>query len=142
MARRKAKAKRRRSTGIKILNVLESYTYASILSQGLAGNSPIGLITGDTDLGIVETSGYSFGLPVTGTRVVGAQSLSLGDIISEPQLALNRMRSNFENNWASMAIQTTLTRFTFKFGKKLLSAPIANVNRNIMKPLLGAGIKL
>jgi len=142
MARRKAKAKRRRSTGIKILNVLESYTYASILSQGLAGNSPIGLITGDTDLGIVETSGYSFGLPVTGTRVVGAQSLSLGDIISEPQLALNRMRSNFENNWASMAIQSTLTRFTFKFGKKLLSAPIANVNRNIMKPLLGAGIKL
>jgi len=57
-------------------------------------------------------------------------------------LALNRMRSNFENNWASMAIQSTLTRFTFKFGKKLLSAPIANVNRNIMKPLLGAGIKL
>jgi len=142
MARRKAKAKRRRSTGIKILNVLESYTYASILSQGLAGNSPIGLITGDTDLGMVETSGYSFGVPVSGTRVVGAQSLSLGDIISEPQLALNRMRSNFENNWASMAIQTTLTRFTFRFGKRLLSTPIANVNRNIMKPLLGAGIKL
>ena len=75
-------------------------------------------------------------------NIVGTNSLSLGDLVSEPQLALNRMRVNFERNAMEMVIQTTLTRFGFKFGKKLLSAPIANINRNLMKPVLGAGIKI
>ena len=46
MARRRMKRKApRRSRGISVLNTLESYAYASILSRGLMGNSPLGVIS-------------------------------------------------------------------------------------------------
>jgi len=144
MVRRKAKPKRRRSRAISALNLLESYTYASILSEGLAGTSPIGMITGDTDLG---TENYMQSYGAFGSqqrlaqRTVGAQEISLGDIISEPNLAVARLQSNFMSNYQEMAVQAFGTRLAFKFGKRLLRQPIANINRNIMKPL-GVGIKL
>ena len=42
MPPRKKKTRRRRDTSIRLLNVLEAYTYASILSEGIMGNSPWG----------------------------------------------------------------------------------------------------
>ena len=45
MAPRKKK-QRRPSRAVSLLNVLESYTYASILTQGVAGTSPFGMLTG------------------------------------------------------------------------------------------------
>ena len=47
MAKRKRKT--RRSRAFSVLNALEAYVYANILTEGVAGTSPIGLITGDTD---------------------------------------------------------------------------------------------
>ena len=142
MARRKTKTKRRRPSAISALNLLESYTYASILSQGLAGTTPIGMVTGQTDIGTQTTYNYTYGQGLTPVQsVVGAGVISLGDIISEPALAVNALQSNFMSNYQSMAIQAFGTRLAFKFGKKLLRQPISNINRNIMKPL-GVGIKL
>ena len=142
MVRRKAKPKRRRSRAISALNLLESYTYASILSEGLAGTSPIGMITGDTDLSSREQlTSYSGGQFNYSTVVSGAGEISLGDIISQPALAVATLQSNFMNNYQTMAVQAFGTRLAFKFGKRLLRQPIANINRNIMKPL-GVGIKL
>jgi len=143
MVRRRAKPKRRRSRAISALNLLESYTYASILSEGLAGTSPIGMVTGATDL---STENYMqsygpFGQTRLAQRTVGASEISLGDIISEPGLAVAKLQSNFMNNYQQMAVQAFGTRLAFKFGKRLLRQPIANINRNIMKPL-GVGIKL
>ena len=143
MVRRRAKSRRRKDNSIRVLNVLESYMYANILSVGLAGNSPIGLITGETDLGYSATPSGAASLDVLSKAgfVVGAGSISLGDMVSQPSLALATISDNFTANYQSMAIQSLITRVTFKFGKRLLRAPIANVNRNIMKPL-GVGIKL
>jgi hypothetical protein len=142
MVRRRSKPKRRRSRAISALNLLESYTYASILSEGLAGTSPIGMITGDTDLSSREQlTSYSGGQFNYSTVVSGAGEISLGDIISQPGLAVATLQSNFMNNYQTMAVQAFGTRLAFKFGKRLLRQPIANINRNIMKPL-GVGIKL
>ena len=142
MARRRAKPKRRRSRAISALNLLESYTYASILSEGLAGTSPIGMVTGATDLSsrqqLTSVMGGQFNYS---TVVSGAGEISLGDIISQPGLAVATLQSNFMNNYQAMAVQAFGTRLAFKFGKRLLRQPIANINRNIMKPL-GVGIKL
>ena len=141
MARRRSAKRKapRRSRAVSALNVLESYMYANILSQGLAGTSPIGLVTGKTDL---ESVSYDVGAGgLMSSKVMGADVISLGDIVQSPGLALEAFSSNFMNNYQSMAVQSIVTGVTFKFGKRLLRRPISNINRNIMKPL-GVGIKL
>ena len=139
MAPRKKKA-RRRSRGFSLINALEAYTYASILSEGVAGTSPWGMLTGDTDIGMENYNDTGVGNPVY--RTVGAKEISLGDIVSNPGLALAEMGNNLQSNLVPMAVASLVTGVGFRFGKRLLRRPIGNINRNIMKPLLGAGIKL
>ena len=103
------------------------------------------MITGATDIGQAELTtdlgmgGYG---NYTSLQTVGAAEISLGDIISNPGLALSEMTKNLQNNLVPMAVQSLVTGVSFRFGKRLLRRPISNINRNIMKPLLGAGIKL
>ena len=114
--------------------------YATILTEGVTGSSPVGFITGKTDLTQTVVSDRALGVGTMTT--VGAGEISLGDIISEPGLAISQMSSNFQSNLAPMALAAFGTSVTFRIGKRLLRRPIANINRNIMKPALGAGIKL
>ena len=123
-----------------ILNALEAYTYATILTEGVAGTSPYGMITGSTDLGMENYNDTGVGNPVY--RLAGQKEISLGDIVSEPGLALAEMSKNLQSNLVPMAVASLTTGIGFRFGKRLLRRPISNINRNIMKPLLGAGIKL
>lgn len=145
MARKKRSRSRRRAS-FSVLNALEAYVYATILTEGVAGTSPIGLITGKTDLGMTAgqtvTDSWHGTQQLTSGSLTGAGEISLGDIMSEPGLALNQMSANFQNNLAPMAIAAFTTSITFRVGKRLLRKPIANINRNIMKPALGAGIRL
>ena len=144
MAPRKKKT-RRRSRGFSLINALEAYTYASILSEGVAGTSPWGMLTGDTDIGTARVTtdpgvgGYGMTYSM---QTVGAKEISLGDIVSNPGLALAEMGNNLHSNLVPMAVASLVTGVGFRFGKRLLRRPIGNINRNIMKPLLGAGIKL
>ena len=138
MAKRKTK-RRRSPKKIGILNVLESLTYASILPEGVAGTSVFGLLTGDTDL--MQSSVYDQGLGVSTMTWTGGSALSLGDIATNPGQAVSIMQTNFMNNWKNMAVSSFFTSITFKFGRRLLRAPINNINRNIMAPL-SLGIKV
>jgi len=130
---------------VSILNALEAYTYASILTEGVAGTSPYGMITGATDIGTASVAndpgvgGYGVTYSM---QTVGATEISLGDIVSNPGIALSEMSKNLQNNLVPMAVASLTTGVAFRFGKRLLRRPINNINRNIMKPLLGAGIKL
>ena len=140
MARRKSKAKRRRSPKMmSIINLAESYAYLSVLSEGIAGTSPIGLLgAGDIKAmkvypGAGEVGSY--------TAYSGTDAISLADMVSSPDVAFSTLQSNFESNWQAMAIKSVGIGLTFKFGKKLLRRPIANVNRNVFKNL-GMGVKL
>jgi len=140
MARRKGKKRSRRRKTFSVLNALEAYVYATILTEGVAGTSPYGFITGATDIGIGP--GETLGGITTYTQPVGMGQISLGDIIAQPDLALGSMAMSFQSNLAPMAIAAFGTSITFRIGKRLLRGPISNINRNIVKPALGAGIRL
>ena len=140
MPRRKKTTRRRRAKSFSILNALEAYVYATILTEGVAGTSPIGLITGAGDL--ESASVYDAGLGTSSMVLQGQGEISLADMMQSPGLALTQMSSNFQNNLAPMALAAFGTSITFRIGKRLLRKPINNINRNIMKPALGAGIKL
>lgn len=142
MARGK-KRKTRRSKSFSVINALEAYVYATILTEGVAGTSPWGFITGAADLGMSgQANSRPFAGEGTSMTVTGAGEISIGDLMKEPTMALDTMANNFQSNLAPMAIAAFGTSITFRIGKKLLRRPIANINRNIMKPALGAGIKL
>jgi len=132
MARRK-KAKRRRSPKtISLLNIAESYAYASVLTGGVMGNSPIGVLGFD---GSGNGGGAGYGMVTTNG------SMTLQSIISDPGSSFDSMSSMFMANYQAMAVSAIGIGITFKFAKKLLRKPIANVNRNLIKPL-GIGVRL
>jgi len=138
MPPRKKKTRRRRDNSIRLLNVLEAYTYASILSEGITGSSPWGFVTGEFDL-VEMTVTKPFGGEETSWG--GTEAISLQDLAREPGQALAIMSSNFGSSLTSMALQGIFTSVSFKVGRRLLRKPIANINRNIAKPL-GLGVKL
>jgi len=141
MARRKKASRRRRSTAVSLLKVAESYAYANILTTGLMGTTPVGFVTGATDLGMKTVSDSIGGYNASSMVAVGGGSISLGDIVSQPDQAFGIVQSNFMNNYQNMAVQSLAVGIGFKLGSRLLRRPISNVNRNIFKPL-GAGFKL
>jgi len=139
MAKRKKSTRRRRSTGISLLNVAESYTYLTIMTAGLMGANPYEFLTSKSD--IATKSVYDSSLDQTSTLVVGTDSISLSELFKEPDIAFGAVKSNFMSNWQDMVIASLVTSVGFGVGKKLLRKPISNVNRNIFKPL-GVGVKL
>ena len=146
MARRKSKRRRSRKS-FSILNGLEALAYATIMTEGIAGTSPWGFITGDADLKgtfqgqfLQMSSGNGGGNGEL--EVTGAGEISLGDLATNPGTALTQMGMNFQGNLLPMAIAGFTTSIGFKVGKRLLRGPISSVNRNIIKPALGAGIRL
>ena len=144
MAPRRRKVKRSRRKTFSLLTGLESYMYANVLSQGLMGTSPWGVISGATDLG-QSMQTIDLGAGGRGNyqqmTTVGGKEISLGDIISEPGLALATMGSNFENNIVNMGIQSFLIGASFKFGRRLLRRPLSSVSRNVLKPIFGPGVR-
>ena len=133
MARRKKSKRRRGPKMFSVISAIESYAYANLLTEGLAGNSPVGFITGGSDI--------SYGSSTGAMTVSGAGQLSLSEIITHPTTAFTGMQANFMANYQTMAVQAIGIGVGFKVARKLLRRPISNVNRNIMKPL-GIGIKL
>tara|TARA_Y100000401_G_C8291123_1_gene208785 strand:+ start:713 stop:1009 length:297 start_codon:yes stop_codon:yes gene_type:complete len=98
------------------------------------------MLTGQGDL--ATTSVYDSGLGVTSMAVSGASEISLADITRNPGLALSEMGKNLQANIVPMAVASLVTGVSFRFGKRLLRRPIGNINRNLVKPMLGAGIRL
>ena len=113
MARRSMKRKApRRSRGISVLNTLESYAYASILSRGLMGNSPLGVISGGSDIRAPSADYMAGGGSLT--YVNADNTVSLSEIISSPDLALQAISQNAMANWQYMAGASFATGFGFR----------------------------
>ena len=138
------KKTRRKKPAFSILNAIEALAYGSLITEGVAGTSLSGFLFGDTNLGMTTTTtGDSWhGSQTLSTNIVGAGEISLGDIITEPSLAISTMTTNFQNNILPMALGAFGISVTFRVGKRLLRKPISSVNRNLIKPALGAGIRL
>jgi len=145
MARRKTKRTRRRKS-FKILTALESLTYLEIIMRGTTGTGTVGFISGATDLGYSKNATVGDGAmniwSTTGSQLVGTSEISLGDLVSNPSIATEQMVGNLQSNLVPMGIAALTTSITFNVGKRLLRKPINAVNNNIMKPILGAGIRL
>ena len=140
MAPRRRKTKRRRSRAFSILNALEAYTYANIMTSGVFGTSPWGFLSGAGDL--TSTTVTDLGLHSTSQVWTGGGEISLADLMQEPGQALSTTAANFRSNMFGMAVQAATVGIGFRIGKALLRRPIASVNRNIMKPLVGASFKV
>jgi len=132
MARRKKATRRRSPKTISLLNIAESYAYASVLTGGVLGNTPVGFLGFD---GSGAAGGVGYGMTTTN----GA--LTLQSIVSDPGSSFDSMSSMFMANYQAMAVSAIGIGITFKFAKKLLRKPIANVNRNLLAPI-GIGVKL
>ena len=141
MARRKKASRRRSPRAVSLLNVAESYAYANVLTSGLMGTTPVGFVTGATDLGMKMVPDRVGGYDTSSMVMTGGDAISLGDIVSAPDQAFGIVQNNFMNNYQAMAVQSIGIGLSFRLGKRLLRRPISNVNRNIFKPL-GAGFKL
>ena len=140
MARRKSKSRRRRDNSIKLLNVMEAYAYADIGSRGIMGASPWEVITGGSSVGTSKV--YDSGLGLTSMVSTGVgQEVTLTEMLQHPDMAFSAMQSNAMANWQAMVIGSLGVSVGFKLGKRLMRRPIANVNKNIFKPL-GIGVKL
>ena len=131
---RKKKAKRRNGPKqFSVISAIESYAYANLLTEGLAGTSPVGFITGTSDISVTGQG--------TSLLITGADQLNLAEMITHPGAAFTGMQTNFMANYQNMAVKAIGIGVGFKVARKLLRRPVNNVNKNIMKPL-GIGIKL
>jgi len=148
MARRRKATRRRRSRSFSILNAVESYAYASIMTQGLFDASPVEFLTGSdnvTESGLAltpdQTQNYFLNNPNLGATY-GANPLSLADIVGNPSFAANAIIGRGRANALGMAMQAATVAVSMRLFKRLLRRPISNIQRNLIKPALGAGVRL
>lgn len=148
MARRRKTTRRRRARSFSLIKAAESFAYASILTKGLFNTNPVSFVLGDADLSPSSNwnpsavQNAAMANPGTYGSTIGADAISLGDIVKDPAFAFNTVIGRGQANLASMAVQSLVVGVTARAFTRVLRRPIANVNRNIMKPLLGAGVKL
>jgi len=134
------KGRRRRKPAFSILNAIEAFIYAEILMRGTTGSGVLGFFTGEGDIGIGP--GETIGGITTYSQPVGVGEISLNDLMVNPGLAIATVSTNFKSNLLPMALASFTTSISFRIGRKLLRRPLASVNRSIIKPALGAGIRL
>ncbi len=139
MARRKTKARRRRSPKtFSLYDAAVSYLNLSILTEGIMGTSPPGVITGATDLGYTTVTDSRLG--AASQVVTGAGAISLGDILNQPALAAQTMMSNAQANMVPMAISAITLNAGAKIFRKVMRQPFNRANR-LIKPL-ALGVRL
>ncbi len=149
---RKKKSRRRSRKSFSLINALESLTYAELISRGTTGGGIWEFFTGDTNLATVGSASSksraivpesSFATTTAGgMEWAGASQISLGDMMLEPGASVSLMAQNFQSNLIPMAASAFGVSVGFKIGRRLLRGPINNINRNLVKPALGSGIKL
>jgi hypothetical protein len=121
-----------------LYNMAVAYGNLAILTEGTLGTSPYGAITGGADLGYKSIS--DAGLGVSSMTVTGAGVISLGDILTEPSLAMNTIMANARSNAVPMAIGAITFNTGAKIFRKVMRKPFNEANKFI-KPL-GLGVRL
>lgn len=129
MARRKAKRIRRRKS-FSIVNSIFSVAYANIISSGLFGVNLLGFFLG--------LSGGTYGKY---PGFVSGAGIGIKELLTDGS-AWGQIVDNAQKNLPNMLIQSLMLGVTEKVFKSVMRKPLANVNRNIVKPLLGAGVRL
>lgn len=129
MARRKASRRRRSPRMFNLYSAAVGYGNLAILTQGIAGTSPVGMITGSAD---TFTS--------AGAYATGGPAVTLGDILQNPSSAFMTMQTNASANAASMAIQALTFNAGARVFRRVMARPFREANK-VIKPL-GLGVRL
>jgi hypothetical protein len=136
MARRKAKPRRRSRPAFSISNALFSLGYANILSNGLFGTNIAGFLFGRTSAGY----GATF---VSGPGISLNELINIGSGGGSPEGGdLQTIQTNLRNNLPSMLMQSITLSVTQRVFKAVMRRPLADVQRNIVKPLLGNMVRV
>ena len=148
MVRRGKKTRRRRTRTFSVLNAVESYAYASILTEGLFSATPMEFLTGADNVTASgnaltpdATQAYFLANPNLGATY-GANPLSLKDILGNPGFAANAIIGRGRANVIPMLVSSATVSIGMRLFKRVLRRPISNVNRNIVKPLIGMGVRI
>ncbi len=139
MPPRRKKSKRRRGPKtFSLYNAAVSYLNLSILTEGIMGTSPVGVVTGATDLGYKTVTDSS--VMATSRAVVGTSEISLGDILNQPGLAANQMMANAQSNMIPMAISAITLNAGAKIFRRVMRQPFNKANA-LIRPL-ALGVRL
>ena len=134
MARGKAKRSRRRKfTGINVVNAAEGFIQANWVTQGFLNTDPVAALVGKSSAGY----GFLKGVSDTGgkKRVALTELLGLGG--EDAATNWGYVLDNVKENWLDVAIKTTLTTGGFRIGKRLFRKPRAQINKSLR--MLGVG---
>ena len=124
MARRKAKQPRRSRKSFSLTNAVFSVGYASILTNGIFKTNAPQFLLGDVVPGLASGGG-----------------ISLSELIKRPEL-LNTAAGNAISAVPMMVVQSVALSVSERVFKKLMAMPLRRINSGLVKPLLGAGIKI
>ena len=139
MPPRRKKSKRRRGPNtFSLYNAAVSYLNLSILTEGIMGTSPVGVVTGATDIGYKTVSDSRLG--TTSMALTGATEISLGDILNQPGLAANQMMANAQSNMIPMAISAITLNAGAKIFRRVMRQPFNKANA-LIRPL-ALGVRL
>ena len=129
MARRKTTRRRRARPTRSLYSMAVGYGNLAILTQGIAGTSPYGMITGAAD---TFTS--------SGAYATGGAAVTLDDLLQNPSSAFSTMQTNASANAASMMVQAITFNAGAKIFRKVMSRPFREANK-VIRPL-GLGVAL
>ena len=110
----------------------------AILTEGTMGTSPYGVISGSTDLGYSAVG--DVGLGASSMVLTGENVISLGDLLTEPSLAMSQIMSNAKSNAVPMAIGAITFNAGAKIFRKTMAKPFREANK-LIRPL-GLGVRL
>ena len=136
MAPRKKAKRPRRSRSFSLTNAAFSLGYANILSTGIFGTNVAGFILGrdSAGYGAPQVSGPGISLQELIGIAGGGGSAGAGD--------LSTIQANLKDNLPSMILQSVTLSVTERVFKSVMRRPLANVNRNIVRPLLGNMVRV
>ena len=139
MAKRKTKRRRRKFTGVNLVNAAETYVQANIITQGLFNADPLAFLIGydstgygRSDLAISNTGGK--------VRIGVGELLGLGTATAEANWAA--VKTHLDDEWANMLVSSAITNVGFRVGKKFLAPQRRMLNRSIKQLGLGSTIKV
>ena len=126
MVKRRAMRVRRPRKTFSLVNGVFSLGYANIISTGLFGANIAEFFLGRT------SAGYG------AMGFVSGSGIGIKELITDPS-SLEQVSANLAKNLPDMLIKSLTLGVTERLFKQIMRKPLANVNRNLVVPLLGKG---
>jgi len=139
MAKRKTKRRRRKFTGVNLVNAAETYVQANIITQGLFNADPLAFLIGK------DSSGYGRSdLAISNTE--GKVRIGIGELLgltsAGAEANWGAVKTHLDSEWANMLVSSAITNVGFRVGKKFLAPQRRMLNRTIKQLGLGTTIKV